>query len=137
MNIFELVNELAVFATALFMMGVHTLWYSLPLLKNASSHVQNDPETSSATKREMIERMLVTFSGYCIVLTVIAYVLALAPILDLSLGNIAVGCVLFAIGLCISVCAASDHARKDAIAMTGFVVLSNVGGLCRIYFRPR
>lgn len=82
MNIFDVINEIAVLGTAVLMMAVSTVWYSSILLSPSWINVLQIPEESSSKSK--ITMLVGTLVSYVILLTGIAYLVALAPLLLLT-----------------------------------------------------
>lgn len=137
MNIFDVINEVAVLATTLLMMAVATVWYSEVLfgkmLMGASS-VQK--ESTDKNKSNTLLILALTFISYFVILAILAYLIALSPLLPASPFVVAIFAVAFALALGILPVVSEGRPFPYYLVNGGFVSLFIVGGTFVLHYWP-
>jgi glucose uptake protein GlcU len=119
---FELINEVAVLGTTFLMMAIGTVWYSSMLFGNALPH------GSGSSKENARLKIAVTFAAYFLMLSVLAYVLALAPILGTSLLFVLGSISVFVLSLIGSLFVLEHKSIREYLITSGFFVVFIIGG---------
>lgn len=136
MIFFELIDIVAVLATALFMMALCTVWYSSMLFgKVWNKEIGTLPGWLQSTKGHMV-LLSVTFGCYVVALSVLSYVVTIAPLLSLSLLQIAGISTLFAFSLLGIFSVAEGKRLPYYFVHGGFLAVFIIGGTLILSYWP-
>jgi len=136
MIFFELIDIVAVLATAFFMMALCTIWYSSMLFgKVWNKEVGILPLWLQSTKGHML-LLGTTFVCYVIALCVLSYVVTIAPLLSLSLLQIASLSTLFALALLGMFSVAEGRRFPYYFVNAGFLAVFITGGILILAYWP-
>ncbi len=120
-----MINEVAVLGTTFLMMAVHTVWYSSMLFgKQWAQASVISPEKSVNTPLQL----LVTFTAFFIILCILAFGIALSPLLPLSSGMLSLGAFVFAAALSAVPAVWENRSRMYYFINLGFLAVLIVGG---------
>lgn len=128
MNVFDMINEIAVLGTAFLMLACSTVWYSSALFGK-----------SMWTKDEVSHesfKIVLTFAGYVVALTALSYMIAAASISAVSSITVSLLIALFAGALLVPL-ALWEGKRFSYIAINfGFLLLFIIGGTVILEYWP-
>jgi len=123
MNIFDIINEVAVLGTTFLLMAVSIVWYSNMLFgKFFSVHEKAmlSQDTLSASQKTSVT--IVTFACYFILLSGISYAIAVAPLLSVTSANMALFVAAFGSALFTLPLVALHHTFRFILVNIGFVI---------------
>lgn len=128
---FDLINEVAVLGTTFLMMAVSTVWYSNMLF--GKFIIKEDAAVSKHFDAKI--QFLITFVSYFILLSLTAYALVVAPLLNFSLWTTLVGITLFSIALIASSYSFEQRSWREFLIIALFYgVCISGGGLVLTYW---
>lgn len=134
---FELIHEFAVLGTASFMMALATVWYS-PMLfgKVWMKETGLTNESIEAAEVHMLKHMLLTFTSYTVMLTLLALVLAYLPMLPITALQAAVLISVFVAASAVGPTLFEGRSLTYYAIRVGFYVLFIVLGTFILEFWP-
>ncbi len=137
MNIFDVINEVAVLCTTLFMMAVSTVWYSSLLFGRVwAKELGLKPEEVDVKEPDLARMMVCTFVSYATLLTLLAYLMVVAPLADVSIKALALFAFVFvAAALAPAVIWEKKSLRYYAITL-GFMGIFIIGGMFILRYWP-
>lgn len=137
MNIFDVVNELAVFGSTLFMMALSTIWYSSLLFGTLwMNAVQLTEERMNLGLPDMIRNMAITFICYFTGLFLVGYMIAVAPVLNTPVSTLALYMFIFGSVLCAPAVVWEQRNLRYYFITIGFLAFFIFGGAYMLVLWP-
>lgn len=130
MNIFEIINEVAVLGTTLLMMAVATIWYSEGLFGKITI------EAGDKKRSDTLLTLALTFTSYFVVLAILAYLIALSPLLPATPFVIALFAVAFALALGVLPVVSQGRSFPYYLVNGGFITIFIIGGTVVLQYWP-
>lgn len=134
---FEVVHEIAVVGTALFMIAIATLWYSPYLFQKqwmkAVGLTESDIENGeSLTKRNIV----ITFVSYVIAVFLIAVAIGYAEIFGLPVQKVAIGLTIGFAALVAGFVVWEQRTLTYYLITVGFSSVFIIGSTCLLFYWP-
>lgn len=137
MNIFNILNEVAVLGTTFLLMAVSTVWYSTMLFGrflSADEHRELSHDALPSSKKKLL--IVGTFICYFVLLCGIAFVIAVAPLLSLNPFSVTVGIAVFASALITLPAIALNRSFRYMLINIGFIIVFVCAGAFVIHYWP-
>lgn len=137
MNIFDILNEVAVLGTTFLLMAVSTVWYSTMLFgRFLSSDERNALSHDSLSSSQKALLAVCTFIGYFVALCGIGYFVAVAPLLSLTPSTMALYLALFGSALSTLPLIAENRSLRTVLVHIGFTIVFVCVGALVINYWP-
>lgn len=131
MQLFEIINEVAVVGITFFMMAVSTVWYSSVLFGKFVFKNERVHDT-----QKMFVMLALTAVSYAVALALIAYVIAFAPVFMVTALTMAVLIAVFASALFAPLMIFESKTLTEYLVHVGFIILFVIGGSILLQYWP-
>ena len=134
---FEVVNEIAVLGTALFMVAVATLWYSPYLFQKQWMRAVGltEADVEEGEKKAKVN-FLITFTSYIVSVFLIAIAIGYAQIFDIAVQKVALALAVGFASLLAGFVAWEQRTLQYYLVTVGFSSVFIIGSTCLLFYWP-
>ena len=134
---FEVVHEIAVVGTALFMIAIATLWYSPYLFQKhwliSVGLTEADIENNES---HMVRNFIITFISYIVAVFLIAVAIGYAQIFELPVQKVAIGLTVGFAALLSGFVVWEQRSLTYFVITAGFSSVFIIGSSCLLFYWP-